>query len=92
MNEPILHVVVTRYQGAIVHTRSFVSLDNAESYFDWKANNLDPADPKWPADKCSLVIAEVTTVKEKGAADTAPPVANRALAREHAQFTSPRRR
>lgn len=71
---PILHIVVTRCGPEIVHTRSFVSLENAESYYEWKSNNLDPRDPKWPADSCQLVIAELTPIKEKGAAATAPRV------------------
>lgn len=72
MTEPILHIVVTRHGADIVHTRSFVSLENAESYYEWKSAHLDPRDPKWPADSCSLVIAELTPIKEKGAVAAAP--------------------
>jgi len=89
MTEPILHIVVTRHGADIVHTRSFVSLENAESYYQWKSNNLAPHDPKWPADSCSLVIAEVTTVKEKGAVAPAPRKAF-APAREHDYATRSR--
>lgn len=90
MTEPILHIVVTRHGADIVHTRSFVSLDNAESYYEWKSRNLDPNDPKWPADSCSLVIAQLTPIKEKGAVAAAPRNAC-APAREHDYATRPRR-
>jgi hypothetical protein len=68
----LLHIVITRYGEQIVHTRSFVALQNAESYFQWKSNNLNPNDPKWPADSCALAIAQLTPVKEKGAVAAAP--------------------
>jgi hypothetical protein len=74
MRLPILHIVVTRRGNEIVHTRSFVALENAESYFEWKSANLDPNDPKWPADSCELVIAQLTPIKEKGAVAAAPSV------------------
>lgn len=95
MREPILHIVVTRRGSEIVHTRSFVALENAESYFEWKSSNLDPHDPKWPADSCQLVIAQLTPVKEKGAVAAAPRMTVPARLREQRDGdddTFPRRR
>jgi len=86
----LLHSVLTSLRGEVVHIASFAKLDKAQSYFEWKSSNLNPEDPKYPADAVRLCSSELVTLKDKGPVAAGPREAN-SRAREYAQRTAPPR-